>query len=256
MEDKEKNYEVVNNECYIQSVERAAFGAVNGILFYDMIYPYAFLIIIQLILGANYSSIVETSEHTIRLILSLLTSFTTLIVGIIIAKPKNLVKSFKVIKLDEIKIIITTLIIMFAFTIAYNVIISVLGVNVGGGNTNQSTIVDYIKAVPVLAFLAFVVLGPVLEEVTYRYFLFGGLRKINPTFAIIMSGFIFMAVHGTAGFISPDADILRELLLLPPYMFSGCMLAYSYNKSNNLSVSIGIHMLNNLISFILSAALV
>ena len=95
-------------------------------------------------------------------------------------------------------------------------------------------------------------LGPVLEEVTYRYFLFGALRKINPKTAIIISGLVFMIVHGVSGFIQPNANILREILLLPPYMFSGCMLAYAYNKSENLAVSTGAHMLNNLISFILS----
>ena len=256
MEFNNTNLNEKSKDSYIDSTERAVFGSVNGILFYDLIYPYIFLIIIQLVLGASYAYVVQNNPYTMQLILSLLTSLTTLIVGIIIAKPKNIVKAFHIIKLDDIKLIISTLITMMVVTIAYNTVITLFGVDVAGGNTNQSSIVDYIGTVPILAFLAFIVVGPILEEITYRYFVFGGIKKVNTTLAIIMSGFIFMLVHGVAGFVSKEANIWRELILLPPYMFSGCMLAYSYNKSDNLAVSISVHMLNNLISFILSAALV
>lgn len=238
---------------YVCSLERSVFGSVSGILFYDFVYPYALLILIQLVLGANYLTIVENHTYLMQIVLTLLTSLTTLVIAIFIAIPKKLVKAYRRIKLDEIKTIFSTLGIMIAFTLGYNLFISLLGVEVGGGNTNQVGIVEYINNVPVLSFIAFVIVGPILEEITYRYFLFGGLRKFNPTMAIIVSGAIFMLVHGVAGFISGGANIFREILLLPPYMFSGCMLAYSYHKTDNLAVSSSIHILNNLLSFILSA---
>ena len=52
----------------------------------------------------------------------------------------------------------------------------------------------------------------------------------------------------SASFSSDNVDIVRELLLLPPYMFSGIILAYAYDKTDNLSTSTAIHALNNLIS--------
>ena len=253
MEEVTTEEKVSKNESFIFSWERSVFGCVNGVLFYDFIYPIILLIFIQLILGATYSSVVEAHQYTMQLILSLSTSLVTLIVGIIIAHPSKLIKAYKLPKLDDFKLMISTLLIMMGFTIGYNFFITLCGIDIGSGNENQATIVEYIKNGAFLSFVTFVLVGPVLEEVTYRYFLFGGLRKLNPKLAIVLSGFIFMLVHGMVGFISDSSSILKEIILLPPYMFSGCMLAYAYNKSENLIVSTGSHMLNNLISFILSA---
>jgi membrane protease YdiL (CAAX protease family) len=96
-----------------------------------------------------------------------------------------------------------------------------------------------------------VIMAPILEEITYRYFLFGGIAKYNRKWAIVISGFIFMAVHAVASFTQDVDNIFREIILLPPYMFSGMALAYAYDKSENLATSTIIHSLNNLISFIL-----
>ena len=123
-------------------------------------------------------------------------------------------------------------------------------VDVFGGNANQMEITERIFSSPVLAFFVMVLVAPVLEEITYRYFLYGGIAKYNRKVGIVLSGFIFMCVHATASF-QTDTNILRELLLLPPYMFSGMVLAYAYDKKENLLISTLIHVLNNLISFIL-----
>lgn len=248
------NVEVTKeSEEVIVSTNQGILGCVNGIVFYNYIYPYIFLILIQLILGASFVATVESNAYLIQMLLNLFTSILTLVVAIFIAKPKMLLNSLKLPRLDDFKTMIYTLIIMMAVTIGYNFLITALGVDIGSGNENQATIVEYIKNVPVLSFVTFVLVGPFLEEVTYRYFLFGSLKKFHSTLAIIVSGFIFMAVHGLAGFMQEDVSIVRELILLPPYMFSGCILACAYNKSGNLTTSTGTHMINNLISFILSA---
>ena len=252
MEEVQTEQKASTNESFVSTWERSVFGCVNGMLFYDFIYPIILLIFIQLILGANYASTIEAHQYTIQLILSLSTSIVTLIVGIIIAIPSKIIKAFKLPILDDFKLMLSTLLLIIGVTIGYNLLMTLCGVNGGSGNENQTAIVEYIKNAAFLSFVTFVLVGPVLEEVTYRYFLFGGLRKLNPKLAIIFSGFIFMLIHGTVGFISDGSNFLKEIILLPPYMFSGCMLAYAYNKSENLAVSTGAHMLNNLISFILS----
>jgi hypothetical protein len=141
---------------------------------------------------------------------------------------------------------------MLAFSYFYNLVLYILGVDITGGNANQSEVLNLIKENAPLAFISMVILAPISEEVTYRYFLFGGLRKINKKWAIVISGFVFMCVHAVASFTQGTDDIVRELLLLPPYMFSGMVLAYSYDKTSNLAVSTSTHALNNLISFIIS----
>ena len=156
-------------EGLIVSPDKGVWGCVNGILFYNYIYPYILLILFQLILGATFTSTVESNYYLIQILLNLFTSIITLVVAIFIASPKRIMKSIKLLALDEVKMMFSTLVIMMAVTIGYNFIISLLGVDVGGGNANQTSIVDYIKNVPVLSFVTFVLVGPFLEEVTYRY---------------------------------------------------------------------------------------
>lgn len=241
-----------NNVSYIDSTNRAIFGCVNGILFYDSIYPLVLLILAQLIFGAIYPSFSSDHPYVYSVMLMLINSLITLGVGIAIAGPTKLKKAYRMFNVDDIRLMITTFLLMIGATICYNAAMTLLGFNDGGGNTNQTSIEDYILHARILSCITFVIIGPVLEEVTYRYFLFGALRKINPKTAIIISGLIFMVVHGVSGFIQPNANILREILLLPPYMFSGCMLAYAYNKSDNLATSTVVHFANNLLSFVIT----
>jgi len=243
------NIVVTKEEAYVDSIERSIIGFASGFVGYNFVYSYIIALIIQVVV--IYSN-VNANGNVLNMILMLLTGVVTLILGIVIAKPNRLKKAYSKVNFDQVKLLIKTLVIMIVVTMGYNLIINLLGVDVGGGNTNQESVVESIVGAPILAFITFVLVAPISEEITYRYFLFGGIRKMSPKWAVIISGFVFMVVHGLAGFFSGSADILKELILLPPYMFSGCMLAYSYNKSSNLSVSTGVHILNNLLSFILS----
>ena len=238
------------NEVALNDTKTAVLGSVNGILFYDIIWPYCAIILMQLIFLNNYKSLVETKYYFMSLILMIITSIITLVSATIIAKPKNLKKAYKKDFLPW-KLIIGSLGLMMLFSISYNCLLLIMGVNSNGGNANQSNVVLLIKENAFLAFISMVVIAPVLEEITYRYFLFGGIAKFNRKWAIVISGFIFMCVHGVASFTQEVDNILIELLLLPPYMFSGMVLAYAYDKSENLAVSTSIHVLNNLISFVL-----
>ena len=238
------------NSAFIKDDKRALIGAANGIILYDLFWPYVVLIIIQLVLGNNYLSLVDSHYHTISLILMIITSLLTLTAAVFIAKPKNMLNCIKKIEKGNIKTIFSILGIMILFTFFYNLLITVLGVSAAGGNANQVNVVELIMGSPVLAFISMIILAPILEEVTYRYFVYGGIAKYNRKWAIILSGFIFMCVHATASFAQQTDNLFRELILLPPYMFSGMALAYAYDKTSNLAVSISIHALNNLISFI------
>ena len=259
------------NKVALNDSKVAALGSVNGILFYDVIWPYFAVLIMKLLFLSNYQHLVNTKYYFMSLILMVITSILTFVSAIIIAKPKNLIKAygenslswnmvaaclgFNVYAHDKKKLfwklVFACLGSMMLFSFMYNLLLVTIGLDIGGGNANQTNVVLLIKENALLAFIAMVVLAPVLEEITYRYFLFGGIAKFNRKWAIVISGFIFMCVHGVASFTQEVDNIFVELLLLPPYMFSGMVLAYAYDKSENLAVSTSIHVLNNLISFVL-----
>ena len=238
-----------DNDSFINDTTRAILGSVNGIVFYDLIWPFISLLLFQLILNNNYQYYVDNHRSALSLSISIVSCLFCLIVSIIIANPKKLQKAYKMIQKKDIKIILITLLYMFAFTYLYNFALIILGVDVSGGNANQELVNNYIKSDWFLSFISMVLIAPIAEEITYRYFLFGGIRKYNKKLAIILSGFIFMVVHALAS-IGSD-NMLREILLLPPYMFSGMALAYAYNETENLTISTSIHLLNNLIALLI-----
>ena len=232
---------------------RSISGCINGIFLYDLIWPYLVIIAMQIVLGNSYSTYVENNYYTMSIILMIFTSIVTLAISLLIASPKLLISEYKMFKdAKDIKFILKCLGVMILANFVYNLLILALGVNPSGGNANQNIVLEMIDNAPVLSFISMVIFAPILEEITYRYFLYGGIAKYNRKWAIILSGFVFMCVHATASFSKENVDIVRELILLPPYMFSGVVLAYAYDKTDNLATSTCIHSLNNLISFILS----
>lgn len=91
----------------------------------------------------------------------------------------------------------------------------------------------------VLAFLTLVVLAPVAEEILFRGYLFGKLRKHVPLWiAILITSLLFAIVHG-AWNVGIDVFALSIIL---------CLLRV---VSKSLWPSIMLHMLKNFIAFYL-----
>ncbi len=240
------------NNAFINDDKKAVYGCVNGILMYDLIWPWFGVLILKLFLQSNYANMVDNHYYTMNTNLMIITSLITIAAAIFIAKPKCLLNAYKKIDSSNVKFIFKCFLLMFVANYIYNLILLLSGVPIGGGNANQNTAVEMMNNSRFLSFIAMVIIAPVLEEITYRYFLFGGIAKYNRKWAIVISGFVFMCVHAVASFSQPVDSIFREILLLPPYMFSGMVLAYSYDKTENLAIPTSIHTLNNLISFIIS----
>ena len=64
-----------------------------------------------------------------------------------------------------------------AVSVIYNSVIMVAFKLDGAGNSNQQLVVELIKSNLFLGFLSVVILAPIVEELTYRYCLFGGIYK-------------------------------------------------------------------------------
>ena len=87
----------------------------------------------------------------------------------------------------------------------------------------------------VLILVAFLIslLGPIIEEIFFRGFLYSALRKsIGAFWAILLSAFLFSILH---------TNILGFL----PIMALGLFLAYLREKTNSLMPSIVVHVFHN-----------
>ena len=113
------------------------------------------------------------------------------------------------------------------------------------GMTIQNAVEAVIKIHPLLSLIWIPFLGPIVEEFTYRFGLFNALNKINRIFAYVVVSLIFGLIH--FNFFAPNIAV--ELLNLPPYIISGLIFSYIYDREN-LATSIVAHVTNNLVSYL------
>lgn len=94
-----------------------------------------------------------------------------------------------------------------------------------------------IQMPPVLTVLCTGILAPIMEEIIFRYGVFNKLKQKNVTMALIVSSILFGLMHGN--------------IIQGGYAFIlGFIIAYIYNKTNNLLDPILIHIGVNLSSVI------
>ncbi|WP_145519834.1 CPBP family intramembrane glutamic endopeptidase [Staphylococcus warneri] len=96
-----------------------------------------------------------------------------------------------------------------------------------------------------ITFILIVIVGPIVEEIVFRHIIIGELgKKFNFIFMGIISAVTFSLIHVS------DA---KSPLEFGAYFILAVILVFVYLKSNrNLASSITIHMLNNLLSFIIT----
>jgi uncharacterized protein len=117
-------------------------------------------------------------------------------------------------------------------------------------NNNQALITNLVLETPVLSFITFVFLGPIVEEFTYRLGLFTLVHQRNKYLSYVITVLLFGFIH----FDFTSADLLNELLNMPFYLTAGLMFCFIFVKENFAVVTYA-HITNNLIS-ILSILLV
>ena len=117
-------------------------------------------------------------------------------------------------------------------------------------NANQTAVNSLVTTYPLLSLLILGILGPIVEEFTYRVGLFTLLRRINVWVAYIVSPIIFALIHFNFFAGTPEGYI-NELLNLPSYIIAGAALTVIYDQFG-LSASTVAHCGNNLISILLT----
>lgn len=141
----------------------------------------------------------------------------------------------------NVKIIILTFASMMILTYAMAAIYQVL--NIQGESENES-ILELIMSGSGKWYLlvAVVIFAPILEEIIFRKLLIDTCEitfNLKPVFAIIISALIFAFIHVTD---------LKSLIFIFQYLALSVPLCLAYHFSkNNIYVSIGAHMLNNLL---------
>lgn len=254
-------------EGFIKDSSMAVKGGLNGIIG-NVVYQFIVLMIISIfvssvvavknpdVTGDNLQILVDKvyEGFPFSILISCLTSFITLIVFGVILKFETLKELFiKAFNKKTLKYGIICAICIMGVSIFYNSIVENVFKIGEGGNANQEGVVELIKSNVFLGFLSVVILAPIVEELTYRYCVFGGLLKYKKIVAYLVASLVFMAMHGISSYTSAggfNKEFLIELVYLPPYLFSGLALAYVYDKSANIGSSTLAHFINNLVSFL------
>ena len=116
-----------------------------------------------------------------------------------------------------------------------------------GGMTNPQgcDISTGFGADPALGVIAIVVIAPVVEEITFRGFIYGGLRsRLGASWAVVVSSLVFAVAH--------TLSVGGSILLLGPSLFiAGVALALVYQRTRSLYPGMALHASFNLIAVIL-----
>ena len=113
-------------------------------------------------------------------------------------------------------------------------------------NQNQTAVELYMHNYPVVSILVLGIVGPIVEELTYRVGLFSFLRRLNRVAAYVVTILLFALIH-----FSFDMDnIVVELVNLPSYLLAGAVLTVAYDFFGPVT-SITAHVVYNILSLLM-----
>lgn len=255
-----------DREGFVENSKVAVKGIVNGIFgsfLYELILTFFASFVISVVVASKNPGATEEQLSALAnnafnslpfaLVISCLASFITVTIFCLIIKGDK-IKSLcnNAINLKTLKYGALCALCIMGFSIVYNSSIMLAFNLESAGNSNQENVIELIKNNAFFAFLSVVVFAPIVEELTYRYCLFGETGKKQKWVGYLASAIVFMFMHSISSFVTYglSKELFIEMLYLPPYLFSGLALCYVYDKSDNLGSSFIAHSLNNLISFL------
>ena len=126
-----------------------------------------------------------------------------------------------------------------------NIIMSQIkaGLGIVTDNANTENVISMIRENPVMMGFMACFYGPILEELLYRYTAFGLIRDRDRALAYIVSALLFGFQHiAVAAIYGGD---LIQLINMPEYIIAGLIFAFLYDKTGNICVPAGAHILAN-----------
>ena len=148
---------------------------------------------------------------------------------------------------DIIKLFLIFMIVKYIVSFITILLMTILKLDIESvTSVNQTLIENYVKTAPILMVITTSILAPIYEEILFRL----GFKKVfnKGLLFVLISGFVFGLLHVfplTEG-VSLTLGIVQSI----SYVTMGIFLAYIYNKTNNIFISIGVHFLNNFISIL------
>jgi len=140
------------------------------------------------------------------------------------------------------------LFVILLFNIIYTSLLGVLGVTLYS-NANENAINNIVYQYPVLSMLIFGLVGPIVEELTYRVGVFSFFARINKILAYVLTVTIFTLIH----FDFQSSTMINELLNIPLYASAALVLSYLYDHYG-FAGSVYCHVFNNVLSIATSIA--
>lgn len=143
-------------------------------------------------------------------------------------------------------------IVIIAFSLLWNLAANAIFARAGipsVSNDNQLRLDAMIAYQPALCFIIFGLLGPFVEEAAYRVGLFGLASRLNKAAAYVIGILFFALIHFNFGQLGSRNGLIIELTNLPPYLFSGAVFCFAYDRFG-FACSFTAHALNNMLSVI------
>ncbi len=131
---------------------------------------------------------------------------------------------------------------ILVFNITYNSILNILNVSISD-NANESSLNTMVTDFPFTSIVIFALVGPVVEELTYRVGLFSLLKRVHISLAYIVTIIVFTLIH----FDFTTSNLTNELLNIPFYAFAAGTFCFLYHRYG-LASSAAAHITNNLFS--------
>lgn len=146
-------------------------------------------------------------------------------------------KSFKEdLKNNWLNILIMTIIFTILLYISNYIIVKYMN----GLASNEIMARNQLDYSPILMGINLVLLAPIVEEIIYRL----PYRRINKH--KLLNYFVYSFVFALAHIAVING--LKELLYLIPYSFLSLSIGYSFYKTDNIYMSMIVHILNNFIN--------
>lgn len=217
------------------------------ILFFNLNYLVALLFNL---VGINYNTFNYKDYTYFNVLIELI-----LFVVVMLLYNKEFKKDYKIFKLnfkDNIIKIISYFALFMGLKIGTALISSILSFALNftlGESENQEAVMKLVSAEPLLMIINTCILAPFVEEGIFRL----SIRKVfsNKYLFILVSGLFFGMMH----IFPTDLPTSLALIYSITYVAMGFYLAYIYTETENIWFVIFIHALNNLLSMIISLAL-
>ncbi len=215
--------------------------AIKGLLL-GLGYLTVLVYIPYIILGIIFPPTDDLSANLLSLIAQLITGVAVILLdGVISRRMLPTIKAN--INRDNIRQGLITAVVMYCLALLVNAA-EILIFKDTVSSANQEFLLDLANDFPILLFVFTAIVAPIVEEMIFRYYLFGTLRKKTKFIvALLISTLAFALIHFTASALS--GTLLEDLKSLPQYVVPALALGYCYYRSDSIVTPIVAHMSYN-----------